>query len=156
MEVILKENVAKLGRRGEVVKVADGYGRNYLLPRKLAIEANASNLKNLNQMQAAAKRREQQEQADAQALASRLNQVSLSFQRRAGERETLFGSVTSMDILHELQQKGFEIERRQIELPDPLKSLGQFKVPVHLFHGVTAHISVEVQKEGEPQAEAAQ
>ncbi len=149
MEIILKEDVLKLGQKGDVVKVADGYARNYLLPRHLAILATPGNLKNVQQMRAAARRKEAQDTASAQALAEQLGKVSLRFTRRAGEHDTLFGSVTTMDIAAELDSLGFPIDRRKIELKDALKSLGQFQVPVHVYRNVTAQLSVSVEREGE-------
>src|SRR5512146_2146349 len=147
MEVILKEDVPKLGHRGDVVKVAEGYGRNFLLPKKLAIEATAANKAVIDQMKAAAVRRMQKDKADAEALAKQLEGVALSFSRRAGEHDQLFGSVTSGDLAAALEQKGFNIDRRKIHLDEPLKALGEFKVPVRLFRDVTATIKVEVTKE---------
>src|SRR6516162_9953704 len=128
MEVILKEDVPKLGHRGDVIKVAEGYGRNYLLPRKLAIEATAANKAVIEQMKQAAVRRSAVEKADSEALSKQLETVTLSFQRKAGEKDHLFGSVTSSDIAEALAHKGFDIDRRKIQLSDPLKSLGQFDV----------------------------
>src|SRR5207253_456273 len=125
MEVILKEDVPKLGHRGEVVKVAEGYGRNYLLPRKLAIEATQANKAVIEQMKQAAVRRSAVEKSGADALAKQLESVTLSFQRKAGEKDHLFGSVTSADIAEALEHKGFNIDRRKIQLPDPLKNLGE-------------------------------
>ena len=154
MEVILKEDVPKLGNRGDVVKVAEGYGRNYLLPKKLAIEANAANKAVIEQMKAAAVRRMQRDKADAEALAKQLEGVVLTFTRRSGEHDQLFGSVTSSDIATELEHKGFNIDRRKIHLDEPLKTLGEFKVPIRLFRDVTATIKAEVRKETEAEAEA--
>jgi large subunit ribosomal protein L9 len=148
MEVILKEDVPKLGHRGEVVKVAEGYGRNYLLPRKLAIEATAGNKAVIEQMRQAAVRRSAVEKADAEALARQLEGVSLNFQRKAGEKDHLFGSVTSSDIAEALAHKGFNIDRRRIQLSDPLKSLGEFDVPVRLHRDVTSRVKVVIEKEG--------
>ncbi len=152
MEVILKEDVPKLGSRGDVVRVAEGYGRNFLLPRKLAIEATAANKAVIEQMKAAAVRRMQRDKADAEALAKQLEGVALSFSRRAGEHDQLFGSVTSSDLAAALEQKGFNIDRRKIHLDEPLKALGEFKVPIRLFREVTATIKVEVTKEAEAEA----
>ncbi len=152
MEVILKEDVPKLGSRGDVVRVAEGYGRNFLLPRKLAIEATAANKAVIEQMKAAAVRRMQKDKADAEALAKQLEGVALSFSRRAGEHDQLFGSVTSGDLAVALEQKGFNIDRRKIHLDEPLKALGEFKVPIRLFRDVTANIKVEVTKEAEAEA----
>ena len=147
MEVILKEDVAKLGSRGDVVKVAEGYGRNYLLPRKLAIEANIGNKKVIEQMRAAALRRSAKEKAQAEELSKQFDGVSVSFARRAGEQDQLFGSVTSGDLADALEKKGFNLDRRKIQLHEPLKSLGEFTVPVKLHKDVTAHLKVVIEKE---------
>ncbi|HEV2114591.1 MAG TPA: 50S ribosomal protein L9 [Terriglobales bacterium] len=147
MEVILKEDVHKLGSRGDVVKVADGYGRNYLLPRKLAIEATKANRAVIEQMKAAAVRRSAREKADAEALSTQFNNLSLTFQRRSGEHDQLFGSVTSGDIAAEMEKKGFNVDRRKIQLHEPLKSLGEFTIPVKLHKDVTAHVRVLIEKE---------
>jgi large subunit ribosomal protein L9 len=148
MEVILKEDVEKLGHRGEIVKVAEGYGRNFLLPRKLAIEASRANKAVIEQMKAAAVRKSAKEKTGAEALAQQLNDVQLTFERKVGEKEHLFGSVTSADIASALEAKGFNVDRRKIHLDDPLKSLGEFHVPVKLHREVTAHIKVTVNREG--------
>jgi large subunit ribosomal protein L9 len=150
MEVILKEDVPKLGSRGDVVKVAEGYGRNFLLPKKLAIEATQANKSVIEQMKAAAARRAQKDKAAAEALAGQLAAVTITFHRRSGEHEQLFGSVTSSDLAAELERKGFNIDRRKIHLDEPIKTLGEFRVPVRLFKDVTAQIKVEVHKEAEP------
>jgi large subunit ribosomal protein L9 len=155
MEVILKEDVANLGLRGEVVKVADGYGRNYLLPRKLAMQANDTNKAVIEQMKAAAERRSASEKAQAEALVSKLGPQTLIFTRRAGEQGHLFGSVTSADIAAELAAKGFEVDRRKIQLSDPLKGLGDFNIAIRLHREVTAHITVKVQGEAAPEKEEA-
>ena len=158
MEVILKEDVLKLGHRGDVVKVADGYGRNYLLPEKLAIEATAANKAVIEQMRASAVRKSAKEKVDAEALAQQLNEVELVFERKVGEHEHLFGSVTSSDIAHALETKGYAIDRRKIALDDPLKSLGEYHVPVKLHREVTSHVKVTVkgeQQEGEEATTAA-
>jgi len=147
MEVILKEDVAKLGHRGDVVRVADGYGRNYLLPHKLAIEATAANRKVIEQMKAAAARRAATEKAKAEELAARLNGVTLVFTRRAGDQDHLFGSVTSADIAKELEAQGFEIDRRKIQLDESLKVVGEHTVDIRLYRDVIAHIKAVVNKE---------
>ncbi len=147
MEVILKEDVAKLGSRGDVVKVAEGYGRNFLLPRKLAIEASAGNKKVIEQMRAAAVRRSAKEKAQAEELSKQFEGVSLTFARRSGEQDQLFGSVTSGDLAEALEKKGFNIDRRKIQLHEPLKTLGEFTVPVKLHKDVTAHLKVTIEKE---------
>jgi large subunit ribosomal protein L9 len=147
MEVILKEDVAKLGSRGDVVKVAEGFGRNYLLPRKLAIEASKGNKAVVEQMKAATVRRTAKEKSSAEALAKQLDGVSVSFERRSGEHEQLFGSVTSGDIADALAKKGFEFDRRKIQLHEPLKTVGEFTVPIKLHKDVTAHLKVVIEKE---------
>ena len=144
MEVILKEDVANLGHRGDVVKVADGYGRNFLLPRKLALQATLTNKAVVEQMKTAAARRSASEKALAEELAVKLTPVVLSFTRKSGENDRLFGSVTSVDIAAALETKGFEVDRRKIQLDEPLKSLGDFDVAIKLYREVTAHITVKV------------
>jgi large subunit ribosomal protein L9 len=147
MEVILKEDVNKLGHRGDVVKVADGYGRNFLLPQKLAMEATAANKVVIEQMKQSAVRQSAREKSEAELLVKQLNQVELLFQRKVGENEHLFGSVTSSEIAHQLEQKGFNIDRRKLQLEEPLRQLGEFHVPVKLHREVTAHIKVTVKAE---------
>ena len=147
MEVILKEDVPKLGHRGDIIKVAEGYGRNYLLPRKLAIEATRANKAVIEQMKQAAVRRSAVEKADSQALATQLETVSLTFHRKAGEKDHLFGSVTTSDIAEALEQKGFNIDRRKIQLSEPLKSLGEVEIPIRLHRDVTTKVKVVVEKE---------
>jgi large subunit ribosomal protein L9 len=146
MEVILKEDVNKLGHRGDVVKVADGYGRNFLLPGKLAIEANAANKAVIEQMKASSVRKSAKEKTEAEALSTQLAEVELVFERKVGENEHLFGSVTSGDIAHQLEAKGFMIDRRKI-------SLGEYHVPVKLHREVTSHLKVTV-KGDQPEVEA--
>jgi large subunit ribosomal protein L9 len=147
MEVILKEDVQNLGHRGDVVKVADGYGRNYLLPQKLAMEATAANKAVIEQMKASAVRRSAKEKSEAEQLVTQLNDVALVFERKVGEHEHLFGSVTSSDIASALESKGFNIDRRKVNLDEPLKSVGEFLIPVKLHREVTAHIKVTVKGE---------
>ena len=151
MEVILKEDVPKLGHRGDVVRVAEGYGRNYLLPRKLAIEATHGNKAVIEQMKQAAVRRSAVEKADADALSKQLEGVSVNFHRKAGDKDQLFGSVTSGDVADALTHKGFNIDRKKIQLHDPLKNLGEFDVPVRLHRDVTSRIKVIIEKEAEAQ-----
>jgi len=147
MEVILKEDVMKLGSRGDVVKVAEGYGRNFLLPRKLAIEATSGNKKVVEQMRAAGLRRSAKEKAQAEELSKQFDGLSVSFQRRSGENDQLFGSVTSSDIAEALEKKGFTLDRRKIQIHEPLKSVGEFTIPVKLHKDVTAHLKVVIEKE---------
>jgi large subunit ribosomal protein L9 len=155
MEVILKEDVPNLGLRGEVVKVADGFGRNYLLPRKMAMQATAANKAVIEQMKAAAERRSATEKAQAEQLVTKLDPVVLSFTRRSGEAGHLFGSVTSADIAAELEKQGFEVDRRKIQLGEPLKSLGEYRIAIRLHREVTARVTVKVLAEVEEGAEAA-
>ena len=147
MEVILKEDVPKLGSRGEVVKVAEGYGRNFLLPKKLAIEANAANKAVIDQMKAAAVRRSAKEKSEAEELAKQFDGLEVKFQRKSGENDQLFGSVTSGDIAEALEKKSFHIDRRKIQLHEPLKIVGEFTIPVKLHKDVTTHLKVVVEKE---------
>ncbi|MCU1270583.1 MAG: rplI [Acidobacteriaceae bacterium] len=147
MEVILKEDVAKLGSRGDMVKVAEGYGRNFLLPHRLAIEATSGNKKVIEQMRAASVRRSAKEKAQAEELSKQFDGVSVSFQRRSGEHDQLFGSVTSGDLADALAKKGFNIDRRKIQLHEPLKTVGDFTIPVKLHKDVTAHLKVVIEKE---------
>jgi large subunit ribosomal protein L9 len=144
MEVILKEDVANLGHRGDVVKVADGYGRNFLLPRKLALQATLANKAVIETMKTAAARRSASEKVVAEQLLAKLAPVVLSFTRKSGENGQLFGSVTSVDIAADLEAKGFEVDRRKIQLAEPLKTLGNYDVAIKLHREVTAHIKVKV------------
>ena len=147
MEVILKEDVNKLGHRGDVVKVAEGYGRNYLIPHKLAIEATAGNKAVIEQMKAASVRKTAKEKGSAEALGQQLSGQELAFTRKSGEHDQLFGSVTSADIAHALEAKGFTIDRRKIDLDVPLKTVGEFNVPIKLHKDVTVTVKVTVAKE---------
>jgi large subunit ribosomal protein L9 len=144
MEVILKEDVITLGHRGDVVKVAEGYGRNFLLPKQLAIEATAANKSVIEQMKASSVRKSAKEKSESELLLQQLEQVSLEFARKVGEKDHLFGSVTPGDIAHALETKGFTIDRRKVILEEPLKQLGEFHVPVKLHREVTAHVKVTV------------
>jgi large subunit ribosomal protein L9 len=147
MEVILKEDVANLGHRGDVVKVADGYGRNFLLPRKLALQATLANKAVIEQMKSAAVRRSAEERVQAQELLAKLEPITLTFTRKSGENGQLFGSVTSADLAGELAAKGFDIDRRKIQLSEPIKSLGDFTISIRLHREVTAHLRVQVAAE---------
>jgi large subunit ribosomal protein L9 len=144
MEVILREHVDNLGRRGDVVKVAEGYARNYLLPRKLALAVTEANKRQIERERKIADAREAEEKAQADALAQRITQLEIEIARRVGENDTLYGSVTSADIAHALQTKGFEVEKRKIHLPEPLKALGETIVPVKIHRDVTAQLRVKV------------
>jgi large subunit ribosomal protein L9 len=144
MEVILREHVDNLGRRGDVVKVAAGYARNFLLPRKLALAVSTENKKQIERERKAAEARDAQEKATADGYAQRLEQLEIEIARRVGENDTMYGSVTSADIAHALEAKGFEVDRRKIQLPDPIKALGEVQVPVKVHRDVTAKLRVKV------------
>jgi large subunit ribosomal protein L9 len=152
MEVILKEDINKLGHRGDVVKVAEGYGRNYLIPRKLAIEATPGNKAVIEQMKAAAVRKTAKEKGSAEELGKQLAGVVVEFTRKSGEHDQLFGSVTSSDLAQALEGKGFNIDRRKILLDVPLKTVGEFDVPVKLHREVTVNIKAVVKKEAAEEA----
>jgi len=157
MEVILKEDIDKLGHRGDVVKVADGYGRNYLLPQRLAMEATVANKAVIEQMKASSVRRSAKEKGEAELLVEQIQAVELEFERKVGANGQLFGSVTSGDVAHALEAKGFKVDRRKISLGEPLKQLGEFEVPVKLHREVTARVKVTVKSDGsepEPEPEA--
>ena len=148
MEVILREHVDNLGRRGEVVKVADGYARNYLLPRKLALLVTDGNKQQIERERGKFEAREQEEKKVAEAMAARLSGVEIQIARKVGETEVLFGSVTSADVAGAMAAKGFEIDRRKLNLREPIKKLGEFSIPVKLHREVTAQIKVRVVAEG--------
>lgn len=147
MQIILQEDVEKLGTRGQLVEVAEGYARNFLLPRKLALEANSGNLKRLEKMRAAFAKKEATEQEAAATLAGLLANVSVELARKAGENDQLFGSVTSADISEALAAKGYNVDKRKIALADPIKLVGEFDVPVKLHREVSATIKVVVRKD---------
>ena len=148
MEVILRDHVEKLGKRGEIVKVSDGYARNYLLPRKLALPATEGNRKHVERERKIMETREAEEKSQAEAIASRLSTVDITIARRVGETEQLYGSVTASDIAEFLKTKGFEIDRRKLILPEPIKTIGEHDVPLKLHREVTAPLKVKVVKEG--------
>jgi large subunit ribosomal protein L9 len=147
MQIILQEDVEKLGARGEVVSVANGYARNYLLPRKLALEASAGNLKRLDRIRTHLSKRTATEKEQAQKQAELVNLVTITLARKAGETDQLFGSVTAADLASALATQGFEIDKRRIQLADPIKTLGKCTVEVKLVHGVTAAFKVVVTRE---------
>jgi large subunit ribosomal protein L9 len=144
MEVILREHVDNLGRRGDIVKVAEGYARNYLLPRKLALAVNEGSKRQIEREKKLAEARELEEKSQAEAYAKRMGEADLSIARRVGENNTMYGSVTSADVAHALTAKGFEIDKRKIQMPDPFKAIGEFKVPVKIHRDVTAEVTVKV------------
>lgn len=147
MQIILQEDVEKLGNRGQLVEVAEGYARNFLLPRKLALEATSGNLKRLEKMRAAFAKKEATEKEAASTLAGLLANVSVELVRKAGENDQLFGSVTSADIAEALAAKGYNVDKRKIALADPIKLVGEFDVPVKLHREVGTTVKVVVRKD---------
>ena len=152
MDVVLKEDIENLGHMGEVVKVKDGYARNYLLPRGLVVLANKKNLKGLEHEQRMIAQRREHLTKEAQGISERLSQVSLQFAVKVGEEGRLFGSVTNMDIEKALKEKGIEVERRRIVLEDPIKQVGDYEVPIRLRPEVMPTIKVRVVSEHQPEA----
>jgi large subunit ribosomal protein L9 len=147
MEVILREDIDKLGNRGQVVKVAAGYARNFLLPKRLAVTATASNKKIIEQERQSHLRKDAKLEVEAQDLARLVNSVTVTIKQKAGENDQLFGSVTSKDVADALAAQNFVIDRRKIVLDEPIKQLGEFKVAVRLHKDVTAEVTVVVAKE---------
>jgi large subunit ribosomal protein L9 len=147
MQIILQEDVEKLGTRGQVVEVAEGYARNFLLPHKLALEASAGNMKRLEKMRAAFAKKEAVEKTDAQKLAELLAGISLELARKAGENDQLFGSVTSADISEALAAKGFTIDKKKVALAEPIKVIGEYEVPLKLHREVSTTVKLAVKKD---------
>ena len=152
MEFILREHVDNLGKRGEIVKVADGYARNYLLPRKLALPATDANRKHVERERRIMETREAQERTQAEAIAARLATLDIVITRRVGETDQLYGSVTSADIADSLKASGFEVDRRKLILPEPIKTIGNHEVPLKLHREVMVPLKIRVRKEGEQTA----
>ena len=148
MQIILQEDVEKLGTRGQVVEVKAGYARNFLLPRKLALEASPGNMKRLEKMRATFAKKEATEKGDAQKLAELLAGVSLELTRKAGDNDQLFGSVTTADISEALAAKGFTIDKKKITLAEPIKVVGEYDIPIKLHREITAVVKLAVKKEG--------
>src|SRR5450432_669650 len=149
MDVILREDIDTLGMRGQVVQVATGYARNFLLPKRLAVAATESNKKIVEQERQGHLRREAKQVADAGELAKLMSNVSVTISQKAGESDQLFGSVTSKDIVDALEKQGYTIDRRKVALDEPIKTLGEFKVPLRLHRDVPAEITVHVVKEAD-------
>jgi large subunit ribosomal protein L9 len=147
MQIILQEDVDKLGARGQVVEVAEGYARNFLLPRKLAMPASAGNLKRLEKIRTTLAKLTATEREAAQKVADELNGVVIHLVRKAGENDHMFGSVTSADLAQELASRGHEVDKRKIQLSEPIRTLGEFQVPVRLYSEVTAEFKVIVARE---------
>ena len=149
MEVILRETIDSLGRAGQVVKVADGYARNYLLPRKLAYPATAGNRKVMEFERQSLLRKEVKQKEDSDKLKEMLDAVEIVVRRKVGEQNALYGSVTNADVAEELEKKGYQIERRKIHMDDHIKTLGEFSIPIRLFKDVTAYVKLKVEPETE-------
>ena len=147
MEVILREDIERVGTRGQVVKVANGYARNFLLPKRLAVAATDANRKIVEQERQAHLRREAKQKGEAEDLSKLLTGVIVTIAQKAGENDQLFGSVTSKDVADALAQKNFTIDRRKVLMDEPIKQLGEFKIPVRLHKDVTAEVTVQVVKE---------
>ncbi len=147
-QVLLREDIDNLGARGEIVRVKAGYARNYLLPRNLAVEATVNNVRQIEGERAALAKREAKDRSSAELQAGALRGLKLKFERRVGEAGVLYGSVTSMDIAHELKEQGYEIDRRRIVLREPIKRFGSYEVPVRLHRDVTVQLPVSVLGEG--------
>ena len=148
MELILRDHVEKLGQRGEIVKVSDGYARNYLLPRKLALPATDGNKKHVERVRKIMETKEAEEKGQAEAIAARLSTIDITIARRVGDTEQLYGSVTAADITEFLKGKGFDVDRRKLILPEAIKSIGEHDVPLKLHREVTVPLKVKVVKEG--------
>jgi large subunit ribosomal protein L9 len=147
MKIILKQDVENVGHKGDIVNVAPGYGRNYLIPRKLALEVTPSNMKMIEIERQSLKKKVEKERESYQDLIRRLNEVTLTFPRKAGEKDMIFGSVSAADIKDALDRLGFEIEKKKIGLDEPIKRLGHYTIPVKVFHDDKATLRVEVRKE---------
>src|SRR6266516_6711902 len=149
MEVILRQTIDNLGRAGQVVKVANGYARNYLLPKKLAYPATPGNMKVIESERQSLLRKEAKQQEDAQQLQKALDAVEITIRRKVGEQNALYGSVTNSDVADELEKKGFSVEKRKIHMEDHIKTIGEFSIPIRLFKDVTAHVKLKVEAETE-------
>ena len=149
MEIILRETIDNLGRAGQVVKVADGYARNYLLPRKLAYPATPGNVKVIESERQSLLRKEAKQKEDAEKLLRMLENVEITIRRKVGEQNALYGSVTNSDVADELEKKGFQIEKRKILMDDHIKAIGDFSIAIRLFKDVTAHVKLKVEAETE-------
>ena len=153
MKVILREDVEKLGKMGDVVKVAPGYGRNFLLPRRIALEATPGNMKIMENERVAGARRDQREKGAAAIVAREIEKIVVTIRRKAGEEGTLYGSVTSIDIADFLITHKIDIDKRKIQLDEPIKAIGEYQVPIRLHREVTVPIKVIVEAEPEPKSE---
>lgn len=154
MRVVLKQDIENLGRKGDLVNVSDGYGRNYLIPRKLALEVTPSNLKMIEIERQALKKKLEKERLSYQETIRRLEELVIVFVRKAGEKDMIFGSVSAADIKEELDRLGFDIEKKRIGLEEPIRRLGNYTVPVRVFHDDKAMLKIEVRKEERAAEEA--
>ena len=149
MEVVLRETIDTLGRAGQIVKVADGYARNYLLPRKLAYPATPGNMKVIESERQSLLKKEAKQKDDSEKLKEMLDTVEIVIRRKVGEHNALYGSVTNADVAEQLEAKGFQIEKRKIHMDDHIKTIGEFSIPIRLFKDVTAHVKLKVEPETE-------
>jgi large subunit ribosomal protein L9 len=149
MEVILRQTIDNLGRAGQIVKVANGYARNYLLPKKLAYPATPGNMKVIESERQSLLRKDAKQQEDAQQLQKALDAVEITIRRKVGEQNALYGSVTNSDVADELEKKGFQVEKRKIMMDDHIKTTGEFSLPIRLFKDVIAHVKLKVEAETE-------
>jgi large subunit ribosomal protein L9 len=147
MRVILKQDVDNLGRKGDVVNVAAGFGRNYLIPKKMALEVTSSNMKMIEIERQSLKKKLEKERLSYQDLIRRIGELTIIFSRKAGEKDMIFGSVSAADIKEELDRLGFDIEKKKIALDEPIKRLGNYTIPIKVFHDDKASLRVEVRKE---------
>jgi len=144
MKLILQEDVRNLGRMGDVVNVADGYARNFLIPRKLGVEANVKNVRAMEHEKKKIEEKSKRIRQDAKGLAERLSSTEITLSAKAGEEEKLFGSITSMDIAEALKKDGFDVDKKKILLDDPIKRLGTYSVGIKIHHDVTAKVQIKV------------
>jgi large subunit ribosomal protein L9 len=151
MEIILRETIDNLGRAGQVVKVADGYARNYLLPKKLAYLVTPGNLKVIESERQVLLKKEAKQKDESEKLKEMLERVEITIRRKVGEQNVLYGSVTNSDVADQLELKGYQIEKRKIHMDDHIKTLGEFSIPIRLFKDVTAHVKLKVEPETEGQ-----
>lgn len=155
MKIMLKENIESLGKKGEILNVAAGYGRNYLIPKSLAVEVTSTNIKMIEIEKKSLQKGLEKEMASFKALAEKLNQVSLLFTRKTGEKDVLFGSVSTSDIREALEEQGYDIEKKRILLDEPIKRLGNYSIPIKVFHDEKAEIKVAVVSEAEKEEKSA-
>lgn len=154
MKIILKQDVDNVGHKGDIVNVSPGFGRNYLIPKRLALEVTPSNVKMIEIERQSLKKKVEKERQSYQDVVRRLNELTITFSRKAGEKDMIFGSVSASDIKEALDKQGFEIEKKKIALDEPIKRLGNYTISVKVFHDDKASLKVEVRKEEGPAEEA--